>query len=105
MKDFNPRWNELVERARAASGLPPSADAHPPAGFATRVMALAEAGGAFHSLQVDWEAHWLRRARQSLAVAFTVAVVLVGLDLRQRTRPALRHPGIENTVAQLLWKL
>lgn len=105
MKHFDPRWTELVERSRSESAADSPQDSCPPAGFATRVMAKAAEAGAFSHPEIDWEAHWLRRARQSLAVAFTVAVVLVGLDLRQRTRPALRHPGIENTVAQLLWKL
>lgn len=105
MNDFHQRWNELVARAKAIPGSAAPDDTSPPAGFATRILALAREAGAIPSPEVDWEAYWLRRARQSLALAFVVAVVMVGLDLRQRSRPALGHPGIENTVAQLLWQL
>lgn len=98
MNEFDQRWQELTARARRVPS--PADDDTAPAGFATRVLAhrpTPAAGGA--------EDLWLRWLRPSLVTMAALAVVLTGLEVRASRAPALPRPGIENTVAQVLWKL
>lgn len=98
MSEFDRRWQELAGQARKVPATP--ADDIAPLGFATRVLARrpAPAGPASEDL-------WLRWLRPSLATMAAVAVVLTGLEVRASRAPVLTRPGIENTVAQVLWKL
>lgn len=102
MKAFDRRWETLVARSRRT--LASKTEDTAPPGFATRVVALAadarKTGAEAWALEF-----WIRRTRQALAV-----VTLLGLALLAFDRPTNRHkplstPGIENTVAQILWRL
>lgn len=104
MKAFDRRWETLVARSRRALASKAEDTPPPPPGFATRVVALAadarKTGTEAWALEL-----WIRRTRQALAV-----VTLLGLMLLAFDRPTTRHkplstPGIENTVAQILWRL
>lgn len=98
MSEFDRRWQELAGKAR--NGPAARADDPAPPGFATRVLARRpeRAGPATEDL-------WLRWLRPSLATMATIAVVLTGLEVRASRAPVLARPGIENAVAQVLWRL
>lgn len=99
MNDFQKRWRALAgEAAREAPG-----PAVAPAGFAHRVARLAmRRSGAVGRIDPDL---WFRLGARSLAGALAVLVLMMLLELPHwRSRPVL-EPGIENTVAQLVWSL
>jgi len=98
MSEFDLRWKELAGKARNVPAA--HADDTAPSGFATRVLARRpeRAGPATEDL-------WLRWLRPSLATMAAIAVVLTGLEVRASRAPVLARPCIENTVAQVLWKL
>ncbi len=98
MNDFDQRWQELAAQARRAS--PPPADDPAPAGFATRVVARAKPVAS-----PDWDDLWLRWARQSLAFMTACGALMLVLEFSARRPPTLGRTGVENTVAQVLWKL
>lgn len=101
MKNFDQRWQRLASRARTAS-VPPETDVTAPHGFATRVLArAAEAGVSGPPL----EELWLRCARQSVALMTAVGLVLGAMEVAASRPRELPHPGVENTVAQILWRL
>jgi hypothetical protein len=96
MNDFDTRWQELAARARRAPGREESA----PLGFATRVLARL---GEPH--RPSGEEIWGRLTLRLLSVALPVLVLCAILEA-----PHLRHSpslesGVENTVAQILWRL
>lgn len=102
MKAFDRRWETLVARSRSA--LASKAEAAAPPGFATRVVALAAdariAGAEAWALEL-----WIRRTRQALAVVTLLGLALLAFDRPTTRHKALSTPGIENTVAQILWRL
>ena len=98
MKNFDERWSDLTARARAT----PSADAAAPLGFATRVVARAAASRNSGSAAEDL---WLQWARRSVAVVAGVGLVLGTMEVRAGRPHDLRPPGVENSVAQVLWTL
>lgn len=98
MKNFDERWSDLAARARAT----PSAGAAAPLGFATRVVALAAASRSSGSAAEDL---WLQWARRSVALVAGVGLVLGTMEVRAGRPHDLRPPGVENTVAQVLWTL
>lgn len=98
MNEFDQRWQELTDRARRVPSA--SDDNTAPAGFATRVLAHRPTPSGWGT-----EDLWLRWLRPSLATMAALAVVLTGLEVRASRAPALARPGIENAVAQVLWKL
>ncbi len=98
MNDFDQRWQTLATRARAAVSRPAGDPA--PAGFATRVLARARPGPG-----PGGEDLWLRWVRPALAVMTVCGMVVLALEVRAGRPGTLGRPGVENTVAQLLWKL
>lgn len=102
MKEFNRRWETLVARSRDAVASKVEGDAPP--GFAARVVALAadarEAGAEAWILEL-----WIRRTRQALAVVALLGLLMVAWERHATRQSQLSNPGIENTVAQILWRL
>lgn len=98
MNDFDQRWRTLATRARQVP-VPP-VDASAPAGFATRVLARARPGPG-----PGVEELWLRWVRTTLAVMTVCGVVMLALEVRAGRPATLDRPGVENTVAQVFWKL
>ena len=96
MNDFDSKWQRCVARAREAS----PRDEAAPFGFATRVVAagLSPAAPALESVWRRLALGWLACAVAGLAVC----VILEFPHLRD-SRPL--DPGVENTVAQLAWRL
>ena len=73
-----------------------------PLGFATRVLALARKPS---SPQVSLELVWQRLTYGALGFIAAVLVVCAVLEMPYlRDRKPL-EPGIENTVAQLVWSI
>ncbi|MEN9674564.1 MAG: hypothetical protein RIS76_460 [Verrucomicrobiota bacterium] len=103
MKIFDQRWQELAARAReCAAPADGGRDVAVPHGFTTRVLARsAEVTTGGPSL----EDLWLRCVRQSVALMAAVGVVLGTMDVMAGRSRELPHPGVENTVAQVLWRL
>ena len=96
MNDFDNRWQRCVARARQA----PPRDDVAPFGFATRVVA-AGLPPASPTLECVWKRlalGWLACAVAGLAVC-----ALLELPHLHDSRPL--NPGVENTVAQLVWRL
>lgn len=96
MKDFDAKWQELAAQARRASGREESA----PFGFATRVLARLEEPSRPSGGEI-----WGRLTLRLLSVALPVLLLCAILEV-----PHLRHSpslesGVENTVAQILWRL
>lgn len=98
MLEFDRRWKALTRRARLA----PPREEGAPFGFSTRV--LARAWAKEHS-GVAADVAWRRLSRGSLAVVYAVLVICAVMEWPHfRDRRPL-DPGIENTVAQLVWAL
>jgi hypothetical protein len=96
MKKFEANWQALTERARRAT--PRGADA--PFGFAARVAALA----------VRPESPSLVEIWQGLLVRLLVGALALLLLCAALELPHLRdrhpwQPGIEDTVARVVWSL
>lgn len=101
MKNFNERWQRLASRAREAAPVPDAGGAAPH-GFATRVLARAAESAEPGPLLEDL---WLRCARQSVALMTGIGLVLGAMEVVASRPHELPHPGVENTVAQVLWRL
>jgi hypothetical protein len=98
MKDFDQQWQSCAAQARRA----PPRDERAPWGFSTRV--LAEAWSAA-PMAVSLEQVWQRLTWRSLGMVAVLLIVCAALELPHlRDRKPL-EPGIENTVAQLVWGL
>lgn len=96
MNDFDNQWQRCVARARKAT---PRDDAAP-FGFATRVLA------ARHALaEPALERAWERLALSWLACVVAGLAVCAALELPHLRDSHPLKPGVENTVAQLLWRL
>ena len=96
MNDFDSKWQRCVARAREASPRDKSA----PFGFATRVVAagFSPAGSALEPV-------WRRMALAWLACAVTGLAVCAILELPHLRDATPLNPGVEDTVAQLAWRL
>lgn len=97
MNDFEHRWQQCLSRARQAS---PREAALAPPGFATRVVARCKAAPG-----IQLERIWERMAFGSLVALLAVLTLCVALE-----GPHLRdshpwNPGLENIVAQVVWRL
>lgn len=106
MKSFEERWNQLAAQARAVDPTIQSsspAGSAVPHGFATRVIALARAQAADGSIAA--EALWLARTRRAFFVVATVGIAMATMEFGMPRSHRIAAPGIENTVAQLLWRL
>lgn len=98
MKNFDQRWQEMAAHARRAQNLPGPTTA--PAGFATRILARSAANRA-----PAVEDLWLEWLRPALAVTTVAAAILTGLEVQANHPTTLGRPAVENTIAQVLWKL
>lgn len=96
MSDFNKRWSRCAAKAREA-GL---RDSSTPVGFATRVLAARQPAP-----ESGLELIWSRWAWRSLAGVAAGLVVCAALELPHLRDQHPFSPGVENTVAQLLWRL
>ncbi len=96
MNDFDTKWQTCAARARQT----PPRDEQPPFGFATRVVAQAMRPGAA-SVEFAWD----RVLARLLAGAVAVLLVCAAVELPHFRDTQTLKPGIENTVAQLVWSL
>jgi len=96
MKDFDTKWQACAARARSAT----RRDEQSPFGFAARVVAQADHLGATPA-----EFAWDRLAVKGLAGAVAVLAVCAAVELPHFRDPQPLKPGVENTVAQLVWSL
>ncbi len=96
MNNFDSKWQGCVARAREAS----PRDEAAPFGFATRVVAagLSPAAPALESI-------WRRLALGWLACALAGLAVCAALEFPHLRDARPLDPGVENTVAQLAWRL
>ena len=96
MNDFDSKWQVCAARARKTV----ARDETAPLGFATRVLAVARPR-AGPSLEGVWE----RLALCSLAGVLTLLVLCAAFELPHLRDARPLEPGVENTVAQLVWSL
>lgn len=96
MNDFDTKWQAGAARARQAT----RRDEQMPFGFATRVTALATQPGTT-PVAFAWE----RAMARLLAGAVAVLLVCAAVELPHFRDAQPLKPGIENTVAQLVWSL
>lgn len=99
MKTFEDKWKDCVSCARQA----PTRAEKAPFGFAGRV--LARVAARVPSEAISLELIWQRLALRSLSA---IAVCLVACAAFEIPRWRVHRPletGIENTVAQLIWRL
>jgi hypothetical protein len=96
MNDFDNKWQRCVARARQS---PPRDDAAP-FGFDTRVLAAGQLP-AEPALERAWE----RLALGWLACVVAGLAVCAVLELPHLRDSHPLNPGVENTVAQILWRL
>lgn len=96
MNNFEKNWQRCVARARQVAARDDTA----PFGFATRVLAagLPEAGP-------ELELIWVRLALRWLAGVSAGLAVCAALELPHLHDSRPLNPGVENTVAQLVWRL
>lgn len=98
MNNFDQKWQECAARARQA----PESDEPVPRGFTARVLAQTwTAPASMASLEQIWQ----RLTWRSLAVTGVFLAVCAVLELPHLRDPKPLEPGIENAVAQLVWRL
>jgi hypothetical protein len=96
MKDFDKKWQTVAQRARQSA----RPDETTPLGFSTRVLAQSR-----QPQGLGPEVLWMRLALRVLTGAVSVLIVCALLELPHfRDRRPL-DPGLENTVAQIVWSL
>jgi hypothetical protein len=96
MQQFDQQWQRIVARARRA----PGRDEEAPFGFARRIVALGcqpQAPGP--------DVLWVRLALRVLAGAVGVLIVCAALEWPHLRDSRPLEPGLENTVAQIVWAL
>ena len=96
MKNFDTQWRACAARARQA---PPRADAAP-FGFAARVVARD-----FLPETAPPGVLWERLAVRLLAGAVGLLVLCAAIELPHLRDARPLEPGVENTVAQVVWTL
>jgi hypothetical protein len=98
MNDFDRKWQECAARARQA----PARDEPIPLGFTTRVLARAwPSPASVASLEQIWQ----RLTWRSLAVTGVLLAACAVLEMPHLRDHKPLEPGIENAVAQLVWRL
>ena len=95
MNDFDKKWQACAARAREET----RRGEQSPFAFRTRVVALAFQGGT----PADFA--WDRVLARLLAGSVAVMVVCGAMELPHFRDSQPLKPGIENTVAQLVWSL
>lgn len=96
MKNFDSKWQTCAARGRQAA----RPDSQAPFGFAARVAARA-LGSRTNPEGFSWE----REMAGLLAGAVVVLLVCVAVEWPHLGDSRPLEPGIENTVAQLVWSL
>jgi hypothetical protein len=96
MKNFDQRWQTCAGQARQAA--PP--DEAAPFGFAARVVALAS-----RPAPASGEEVWGGLVWRLLAGALPVLLLCLLLEGRHLRGPRPLEPGVQNAVAQLVWRL
>lgn len=96
MQNFDTQWQTVVGRARQT----PRRDEVAPLGFAHRVVALG-----WQPQALVWDGLWLRLTLRVLAGAVGVLIVCAALELPHLRDACPLEPGLENTVAQIVWVL
>jgi hypothetical protein len=96
MGDFDSKWQACAARARQAAARDDTA----PLGFATRVLAFARQRST-----PSPESIWERLALRSLAGALALLAVCAVFELPHFRDSRPLAPGVENTIAQLVWSL
>ncbi|MHC1762709.1 MAG: hypothetical protein AB9869_00175 [Verrucomicrobiia bacterium] len=95
MKDFDRRWKALAQHAREAA----PRDEAVPFGFVTRVLARA------HTSVQSTDDLWGRLTLRVLGVAVPVFLVCAMFEGPYLRRSPSLDSGVENTVAQIVWRL
>jgi len=98
MSSFDSKWKTCAGRAREV----PERDTTAPFGFATRVLAAA---AAQPTEPVSLEVVWQRLTFRSLGLVGAVLVLCAVFELPHWHDRRPFEPGVENTVAQLVWTL
>jgi hypothetical protein len=96
MNDFDAKWQTAAAQARQAT----RREEGTPVGFAVRVLARAA-----QPERVPIELAWDRLMPRLLAGAVAVLLICAALEAPHWRDNRLLEPGIENTVAQLVWSL
>jgi anti-sigma-K factor RskA len=98
MSDFKTNWQRCVARAREN----PPRDETVPFGFASRVLSQrSETASSAASLEMAWQ----RLIWRCLIATAALLVICAVIEMPHfKPRPTMQ-PGIENTVAQLVWSL
>jgi hypothetical protein len=96
MKDFDPKWQACAARARQTA----RREEQSPFGFATRMVALVD-----QPRTIPVEFAWERVLARLLVGAVAVLLVCAAVELPHFRDSQPLKPGIENTVAQLVWSL
>ena len=96
MKNFDTRWQACAARARQAT----PRDEEAPFGFAARVVAQG-----LRPQSPAPDAAWERLAMRLLAGTVGLLVVCAVLEMPHLRNQQPLDPGVENTVAQLVWSL
>lgn len=98
MNDFKKKWQICAARARESAPPPDAA----PFGFAARVQrAVLLSASANSGLELAWQ----RLTWQSLSLVSAVLVICALIELPHLNDRKPLDPGIENTVAQMVWSL
>ena len=96
MKDFDQRWQSCVSQARQA----PRRDTTPPFGFTGRVVALA-----WDRKSAMEEDVWGSLALRLLVASLPILLLCAVLEAPYLRGPRSLETGVENAVAQLVWRL
>ncbi len=96
MQDFDKHWQTVARRARQA----PGRDEGAPLGFARRAVALG-----WQPQAPGLEVLWMRLTLRVLAGAVGVLLICAALELPHFRDARPLDPGLENTVAQIVWAL
>lgn len=99
MKNFDIKWQALAAEARRA----PRRGEEPPPGFASRVMAQLRA--AEETSEVSAEEMWWRLIVRFLGLAIPVLILCAILEGRHLDGGPPLETGLENTVAEILYRL
>ena len=96
MNDFDKQWQTVTGHARQA----PGRDETAPFGFARRAVALG-----WQRPTPGPEILWVRLTLRVLAGAVGVLILCAALELLHFRDARPLEPGLENTVAQIVWAL
>ncbi len=99
MSRFDRRWRECVRRARQASPRPLP---EPPADLTRLVRRGSVVSGTDDPELTEW---WRWYGSRGLAVATAILVGCVAFVIRDGSEAPSLRPGVEDAVAEVLWRL